>query len=1039
MVTVQTLGRALIDAGTSRVMPTSVRKFALLLYLSAEPGRRVARSVLRDLIFPEQTEKNARHSLREMVYQLRQSGVVVDSDPDGIAISRTAIRVDYVEILARGRFEADEFRAIEGGFLPGYAPAHSEAFSEWFEGYHARTSFNLCKGLLSEVSRGRAVGDWTTTERAARACLALDPANEEGTLALAEMLALGGAKTQAVKLLDRYVADLGSGSRELKIAPAIVKRRINDQVSRTSSTQVFSAFVGRSNEMLQLRSELDLAKDEQTRCAVLFGEPGIGKSRILTEFCSVAELAGAVSATAAMQSNDAHRPFGAFADLLPELLSMPGALGCAPESLRCLDRLTKALPTDSTDVELRIEGEALCDAVTTAIIDLVDAIAGEQAVVVAIEDVHWIDDMSRRVLGSLVSTGRHRRLLTLLTTRQLNGTEFLRGTNEALTTINVRRLSNDAVRDMTVSLAERGNIAVDGAMQEWLQITSEGNPLFLESLFAHYASTNERFAISPTLAALLDRRIDMLSREAISVLRICSMLGKHATDEMICRAMDLPGFTLVRAVAELEESGLIKADGPWVRPSHALVADVAKRKSGPIERRLEHRCVAVALETLLTPEYPAAVVWDCAEHWIRAQDSDRALRAVANCARYALEIGRPRDAARMFSRALTLDLSRDERLGVARQMVLAADAAGESDLVSDGVQILRTQGETEDHDDIEFAEIRARARALKDAPLEEARLLLRCARAASADPTHRVAAAMWILKSTDIHGQFMFAGDAIEAIPDSVLSAASRQERLEFVLVRACVLDDCDAVANAASELLKLSLGEPASATRCSTQFNAAIGLWRAGRAEQALEAATMSYATSQESGSLRLGLNSVAMLVDLCFELGEDNAALMWIDRAIESIEALPDLADHFTLATVRIAVSIALGRSAEARTLFVDAQSRGVFKGGRVRERWNTVFEFRLNQVESRGIMPDDEIQRVARDIDGAQPMSGIFDYEVATACEALLLGGRAADARHFCDRFLRSQQRWRGQAPTCRSIREINDAINQAIEAGHSSVVI
>src|SRR4029078_5215394 len=104
MVFVHTLGQALIEAGSSRVTPTSVRKFALLLYLSAEPGRRAARSLLRDLIFPEQTEKNARHSLREMVYQLRQSGVVVDSDLDGVAICQTALRVDYVELLARGRF-----------------------------------------------------------------------------------------------------------------------------------------------------------------------------------------------------------------------------------------------------------------------------------------------------------------------------------------------------------------------------------------------------------------------------------------------------------------------------------------------------------------------------------------------------------------------------------------------------------------------------------------------------------------------------------------------------------------------------------------------------------------------------------------------------------------------------------------------------------------------------------------------------------------------------------------------------------------------
>ena len=80
MVSIYTLGQALIDAGDSRVTPTSFRKFALLLHLSAENGRRVARSVLQELIFRDQTDKNARHSLRELSYQLRQAGVAIQSD-----------------------------------------------------------------------------------------------------------------------------------------------------------------------------------------------------------------------------------------------------------------------------------------------------------------------------------------------------------------------------------------------------------------------------------------------------------------------------------------------------------------------------------------------------------------------------------------------------------------------------------------------------------------------------------------------------------------------------------------------------------------------------------------------------------------------------------------------------------------------------------------------------------------------------------------------------------------------------------------------
>ena len=167
MVIVHTLGQALIEAGTSRVTPASVRKFALLLYLSADAGRYTSRSILRELIFPEQSEKNARHSLRELAYQLRLSGVAISSDARGIAVSQDAVTTDHVELLTRSRLDAQDLRAAEGGLLPGYAPVHSEAFCEWFEGHRARTSFGICKALLREVKQSRTVGDWggTSTRR----------------------------------------------------------------------------------------------------------------------------------------------------------------------------------------------------------------------------------------------------------------------------------------------------------------------------------------------------------------------------------------------------------------------------------------------------------------------------------------------------------------------------------------------------------------------------------------------------------------------------------------------------------------------------------------------------------------------------------------------------------------------------------------------------------------------------------------------------------------------------------------------------------
>ena len=56
------------------------------------------------------------------------------------------------------------------------------------------------------------MGDRGHTERVARACLALDGLNEAATMALAEALTIGGAKTQVVQLLDKYIDEVGHWS-----------------------------------------------------------------------------------------------------------------------------------------------------------------------------------------------------------------------------------------------------------------------------------------------------------------------------------------------------------------------------------------------------------------------------------------------------------------------------------------------------------------------------------------------------------------------------------------------------------------------------------------------------------------------------------------------------------------------------------------------------------------------------------------------------------------------------------------------------------
>lgn len=209
VIFVHTLGTARIDVGDRSVGPTSVKKFALLLYLTAEAGRPAPRGVLYDLLFPDLAEKNAQHALRELVYQLRRMGAKIEATPDGVWLPAEAVRSDWSEVVRSGRPDASQLRAIEGGFLPGYAPAHSEGFAEWFDTHRSRVGSVLTRmlsALLREHAEALTSAD---AEQVARAILAIDPLNEAATLKLAESHILSGSRAKASSLLDHFAESVG--------------------------------------------------------------------------------------------------------------------------------------------------------------------------------------------------------------------------------------------------------------------------------------------------------------------------------------------------------------------------------------------------------------------------------------------------------------------------------------------------------------------------------------------------------------------------------------------------------------------------------------------------------------------------------------------------------------------------------------------------------------------------------------------------------------------------------------------------------------
>ena len=418
-------------AERARLTSSAPRRFALLLYLAVERGRRVSRERLQTLIFPEQSPTKARHSLREVIYQLRAAGASILTDHDDVFVPADQVWCDAWAAVEQDPLSEETIHAIAGGFLAGYSPEHSEAYTEWYEGHRATSISSLARRLLVATNAATNEAQWGFAERAARACLAIDPLNEGATLALAGILAVNGSKASAIDLVDRYVAEVGSQSADLKFPAMALRRRISEGLPSRHLVQrrlngdsadspfITPAMVGRAKELAGLQEGFALVRAGTSQCLVVAGEAGIGKTRLVAEFSATAVLQGARVERVTIQPHDGERPMGAFVDLVPALLRARGALGCSPASMDALRNLIGRqpqgdLPQHAAGAE---EHEQRWAAVSRAVVDLCEAIASEGTLVLVIEDAHWLDTLSANTIGRIIGAGRESRILVVATTR----------------------------------------------------------------------------------------------------------------------------------------------------------------------------------------------------------------------------------------------------------------------------------------------------------------------------------------------------------------------------------------------------------------------------------------------------------------------------------------------------------------------------------------------------------------------------------------------------------------------------------------------
>jgi predicted ATPase/DNA-binding CsgD family transcriptional regulator len=465
-----------------------------------------------------------------------------------------------------------------------------------------------------------------------------------------------------------------------------------------TTSLVSPVFVGRRDERSQLIDLVKRTVGGAPGVALIGGEAGVGKSRLVEELVSeAAALDVRVLFGNCVQLGAEGLPFAPLVDALRVLSrsmdreEFHRVLGPARGSLqRLLPNLEPELLPGNDAHE--VQGPQLLELV----LGLVERLSSGSPVLIVIEDLHWADRSTLELLAYLVRALRVVPVAVVGTFRsdELNRRHPLRS---LLTTWERSRsvLRIDLVRFDRQEVASQLGAILGSLPENTLLDTvfdrSEGNAFLVEELLGVVMAGGDPTGLPPSLRDVLLARVDGLGPEAQRLLRTAAVGGRWVPEQLLLAVSGLEEVAAFTALREAVENHLLVVDdaGRGYSFRHTLARDAVYDDMLPGERGRLHHSYGEVLSARpeIAGDDRGAVAADLAHHWYAALDLPLAMGASVEAAAVASQRFAPAEALHHLERALQIwprvadaqAAAGMDQVEVLRLAAQAAFAAGEVD------------------------------------------------------------------------------------------------------------------------------------------------------------------------------------------------------------------------------------------------------------------------------------------------------------------------------------------------------------------------
>jgi class 3 adenylate cyclase/tetratricopeptide (TPR) repeat protein len=461
-----------------------------------------------------------------------------------------------------------------------------------------------------------------------------------GTVNLAsriESLAAPGTtyiSEETFKLTEGFFRFESQGQRTVKgmEQSVTVYRVISPSTRRTrfdvNAERGLTSFIGRKRELELLMDSFDRARVGSGQAVLMVAEAGMGKSRLLYEFRKLILNEDVTFFEGRCFSYSRTLPYHPVADILKSEFAITddesnetvrekvkaGLKTYEADEKLTLPYLLEVLSVKDSGIDdVPLSPETKKDRIFEAVKLLVLKGSAIKPLVLAIEDLHWMDKSSEEMIKDLISSISGHRVLLIFTYRP-EGVANLSG-KSYVNQINLLRLTNRQTLNMAKSILSTD--AINTSLGDLLLQRAEGVPFFIEEYLQslkelkiitrdrgryRLAKELDTVAVPFTIQDVIMARVDALPEEAREVLRTGAVVEREFSYELIKQVTGLPEHELLANLSKLKDVELIYERGIFPDTTyvfkHALTREVLYNSILPEKKRTLHAKIGMAIEQI---------------------------------------------------------------------------------------------------------------------------------------------------------------------------------------------------------------------------------------------------------------------------------------------------------------------------------------------------------------------------------------------------------------------------------------------------------